>query len=289
MKKTEPDLNLHETHLLVVGGSGRVAGMLRRVWSAEPSGMVPVFQARREGVGADLIFDPLADPGALAQAIEAADVVLNLAGRAGGSGADLAAHAAIARAILAARNGAKPVIAASSAAVYDRSGEAQSEAGPVDPPVAYGRAKLEMEAVLRDQPAACCLRIGNVAGADALLGQPVSEAGRSLHVFADGRAPRRSYIGPSDLARAIARLAGLMAAGQPVPPVLNLALPGVVGMDDLLRAAGVAWSLVPAPPEAIENVELDVSRAIRFGLVPEARARAERIVADWRQVAGGSA
>ena len=289
MKKTEPDLNLHKTHLLVVGGSGRVAGMLRRVWSAEPSGMVPVFQARREGVGADLIFDPLADPGALAQAIEAVDVVLNLAGRAGGSGADLAAHAAIARAILEARNGTKPVIAASSAAVYGRSEGAQPEAGPVDPPAAYGRAKLEMEAVLRDQPATCCLRIGNVAGADALLGQAESEAGRSLHVFVDGRAPRRSYIGPSDLARAIARLVTWMPAGQPVPPVLNLALPGVVGMDDLLRAAGVAWNPAPAPSEAIENVELDVSRAIRLGLVPEARARAERIVADWRQVAGGRA
>ncbi|MEZ5684628.1 MAG: NAD-dependent epimerase/dehydratase family protein [Paracoccaceae bacterium] len=266
-----------------------MAGLLRRVWRVESVGVVPVFQARGEGVGADLVFDPLADPVALGRAIEAADVVLDLAGRAGGSDADLAAHAAIARAILAARNGAKPVIAASSAAVYGRSGEAQPEAGPVDPPAAYGRAKLEMEAALRDQPATCCLRIGNVAGADAVLGQVASAGGRSLHVFADGRAPRRSYIGPSDLARAIARLARVMAAGQPVPPVLNLALPGVVGMDDLLRAAGIEWSPAPAPPEAIAHVELDVSRALRLGLVPEAPARAERIVADWRQVAGGRA
>lgn len=286
MQKTGSNLNPLVTRVLIVGGSGRIARLLRQAWRGDAArfGVAPVFQARREGEGADAIFDPLGDAGALARAIAAADVVVDLAGRASAEAAELAVHARMACAILSARGGHTPVIAASSAAVYGRSDAAQSEAGPTDPPSEYGCAKLAMEAVLRGQPATCCLRIGNVAGADALLGRAPPDQGRSLHVFADSRAPYRSYIGPLALARGIARLARLMAAGLPVPGVLNLALPGAVGMEDLLRASGETWRTEPAPDGAIPRVALDVTQAVRLGLVPGAPATAAQIVADLRRV-----
>lgn len=273
--------------VLVIGGSGRLGPLLRRAWGQEPEDIPFLWQARRQEAfsgfgGPDLVFDPLADSAALAAACGAANVVLCLAGVTSGTEAELAANAALAQAVVAAAPG--PVLLASSAAVYGTGPcSEEDEPHPLSP---YGRAKLQMEQAVRGRGGVVLLRIGNVAGADALLGRRLPAGGRVLDICADGQAPRRSFIGPVALSRALARLLRLVGAGVTVPEVLNLALPGVCGMDDLLRAAGEGWTPRPAPPGVIPVVELDVRRAVTLGLVPEAPARASAVVADLAQVRG---
>lgn len=288
MRSFRSNLKPEFPRLLVLGGSGRLGGLLRRVWSL-PGRAAPqlVWQARRPGDfaafgGPSVVFDPLAEPGALARAVAAAEAVLLLAGPTRGTAEALSAHAALAGAVLDCAGG-RPVLLASSAAVYGRpAGRLCHEEDAPAPISDYGRAKAAMEAVAAGRPGAVVLRIGNVAGADALLGQLAPPGGRRLQVFADGLAPRRSYIGPQALARALARLVRLAVGGAALPGVINLALPGAVGMEALLRAAGEGWQADPAPPEAIAAVELAVDRALALGLVPDLPVTAAGLVADLR-------
>lgn len=278
--------------LVVIGGSGRLGGLLRRAWQMEQAcGLAPVWQARRQEDfaatgGPDLVFDPLGAPEALRAALGAADAVLHLAGPVAGLPAQLAQNSTLARAVVAAAGG-KPVLVASSAAVYGAAAGPCTETQPLAPLSPYGRAKVEMEQALAGAAGVCVLRIGNVAGADALFGAPPGPEGRVLHIFPAGHGPRRSYIGPQALARALARLVRLAVAGQPLPDCLNLALPGVVGMEALLAAAGESWCGLPAPEGAIETVEMDVGRALELGLVAETPAGAGAILADLQALRGG--
>lgn len=287
-----PILKPKNPTVLIVGGSGRLGGLLRRVWTQSPPAADLRWQARRPAPFAATVFDPLADARAYACAAEGADLILNLAGVVSGSEAALAANGALALAALGAARAAGVgwVALASSAAVYGAAAGVLHEAGPAVPVAPYGVAKLAMEAAALDScqaaggPGVVALRIGNVAGADALLGRAAPAQGRILDVFADGRAPRRSYIGPVALAAAMIRLAELAAgAGAVLPERLNLALPGAVGMDDLLRADGQGWRTRPAPRSAIAEVCLDVRRAVALGLVPATPGRAEAVVADLRK------
>ncbi len=285
--------------VLIVGGSGRLGRLLRRAIGAGDlaarSGVDLIWQGRMAGAGADLVFDPLGAASAYARAAGAVDVIFNLAGVTAGSEADLALNADLALAALAAvestaeatgaASGRLPVLLASSAAVYGAATGRLDEAALAVPTAPYGHAKLAMEAASLARAQAhgtplCCLRIGNVAGADALLGQPAPQGGRVLDTFADGRAPRRSYIGPTALARAVLTLARRAAEGEALPDRLNLALPGAVGMDDLLRARGEGWTRRPAPASAIAEVCLEVCCAVALGLVPAEPANAAAIVAD---------
>jgi nucleoside-diphosphate-sugar epimerase len=124
--------------------------------------------------------------------------------------------------------------------------------------------------------AVCALRIGNVAGADAILGgwQP----GFTLDRFADGTTPRRSYIGPGDLAQA---LEALIAHPSPLPAALNLTAPGLVAMGDLLKAAGLEYQTRPAPPDALPIVQLETARLARLISLPPPATPAD-LVAQWR-------
>ena len=272
--------------LLVLGGSGRLGALLRRAWQRPgAAGLVPIWQARRPSDfaafgGPTVVFDPLADPGALQAAVHAADVVLLLAGPTRGSARELAVHADLARAVLDTMPG-QPVILASSAAIYGAPPSGTCHEADTPAPLSdYGRAKLAMETVAAKVPGAIVLRIGNVAGADALLGVQPPPGGRVLDILPGGHAPRRSYIGPQALAAALGRLARLAATERALPGLLNLALPGAVGMDALLQAAGESWRAQPAPPGVIDTVALDVTRAQDLGLVPEWPATAQQIVAD---------
>lgn len=288
MRSFTSNLKPEFPRLLVLGGSGRLGGLLRRVWSLPGTAAPPlVWQARRPGDfaafgGPTVVFDPLAAPEALARAVRAAEAVLLLAGPTRGTVAEMAAHRDLAAAVLDCAGG-RPVLLASSAAVYGRpAGPLCAEEDAPAPVSDYGRAKVAMEAVAAGRPGAVVLRIGNVAGADALLGQPAPPGGRRLHVFPDGLAPRRSYIGPQALARGLARLVRLAASGAALPGVINLALPGVVGMEALLRAAGESWQADPAPPGAIATVELAVARALALDLVPDLPVTAAGLIADLR-------
>ncbi|AOZ70393.1 hypothetical protein LPB142_14530 [Rhodobacter xanthinilyticus] len=274
--------------LLILGGTGRLGGLLRRAWGGgAEAGIAPVWQTRGAAPGAGdwLRVDPLAEPEALAAAARAADVILCLSGVTAGDAKALSLNVTLAEAAVAAAEAAgRPVFLASSAAVYGAGAppgpEGWAEGDALAPAAPYGAAKAAMEAACGGRPGIVILRIGNVAGADALLGRAAPEGGRGLDIFADGIGPRRAYIGPQALARALARLTRLAAAGADLPAVINLALPGTVAMEALLTAAGAPYTARPAPPGAIAEVALDCARAVALGLVPEAPVRAPALIAD---------
>lgn len=149
-------------------------------------------------------------------------------------------------ALAAVRAGAKagvPVLLSSSAAVYGNQTGVLDETCPLAPLNAYGQAKARMEreaqALAQNLGArVTSLRIGNIAGVDAILGG--WRAGFALDRFADGATPRRSYIGAVTLARVLGDLARCSVGGRDLPDVLNVAAPGMIEMGALLDAAGWA-------------------------------------------------
>lgn len=273
--------------VLVMGATGRIGGILRRCWpQGQAQGQV-LWQARRasDGPGPWVILDPLAQPAALARAASGCAAILCLAGVVPGraAGARLSDNAALAEAAVraGAAVGAR-VLLASSAAVYGNRGGEVAENAPLAPRSDYGRAKAEMEA--RGAAlgaglgvAVTSLRIGNVAGLDAILGgwQP----GFRLDRLKDGRTPRRSYIGP----RALARVLGELVAADALPDALNLAAPGMVEMGALLDAAGLAWTPRAAPQSAIAELCLSTRALARFTTLPEATSAAG-LVAEWQEM-----
>lgn len=296
--------------LLVLGGSGRLGTLLRRAWALRgapqaPGGAPqapaqgPIWQRRRPEAGqpGDPLFDPLTDPAALRDAARGSDAILCLAGVVTGDAAALSANTALAQATLAAARaaGVGQVFLISSAAVYGRVEGPARETSVPRPLSDYGQAKLAMEVAAADwaaragagAPRVTCLRLGNVAGADQLLGPRREDGPRPLDLLADGKGPARSYIGPRALAAQIAALAALAKAGAVLPAVINLALDGPVRMDDLLGADGRGWVPRPAPAGLIGAVWLDVARLTGLIGAP-ARADAAAIVADLRALRPGA-
>ena len=260
--------------LLILGSGGKLGTVLRRAWP-DHAEIEPVWQTPTKG---NLSFDILGDRATLTHAIAHSDAVFLLAGVTKET-ADkpLSLNTDLAGAVLEVSHG-KPVLLASSAAVYGAQSGVLSEDTSLKPVSAYGIAKREMEMLAARHPNACCLRIGNVAGADALLGQRRDVF--ILDQFADGTFPQRSYIGPHALASVICGLAKLSLEAA-LPPVLNVACPGPAALNDLLRHAGLSWATTPAPRTAIPSVHLDTSRLQE--LVPVSGGAAE-IVADWNRM-----
>lgn len=277
---------------VVLGASGRIGQVLRRTWpDLLPDAARVLWQARRPqpdaGPSEDwVILDPLAEPGLLAGALRGAGAVLCLAGSVPGRSADLADNARLALAAIeaAASAGSTPprVFLASSAAVYGGQAGLLREDAAVTPTSPYGRAKREMEqqALARGQELGVpvnILRIGNIAGLDAILGG--WRPGFILDRFADGSSPRRSYIGVQSLAHVLAAL----LICEEVPAVLNIAQPGPVEMAVLLQAAGRAFTKRPAPESAIPEVALDLD-LLRRTLGPQAMpdpADPACLAAEW--------
>lgn len=168
-----------------------------------------------------------------------------------------------------------PVLIASSQAVYGPQRGTLSEQTPCAPNSDYGKAKLAMEQAVVGRAGVTCLRIGNVAGSDALF-RSMAAGPVPLDEVSAGQGPRRAMIGPKTLAQVLLHL-----LETELPPVLNLAQPGLVDMADLLRAAGATWSWKPAPKMALAALSLDlaaltdlvaVTPADPATLVAEARA-----------------
>ncbi|WP_254683416.1 NAD(P)-dependent oxidoreductase [Phaeobacter sp. LSS9] len=268
---------------LILGASGRIGGLLRHQWASAGADLRWQRRARPEGAEAGAqgwhVLDPLTDPDALAEAARCAAAILCLAGPVPGGAAgrelsarqlvqhrDLAlatleAAARVREAETGAGTGAPRLLLASSAAVYGAAPGPLSEDIPLAPMAPYGVAKAEMEQAAQARAAELgleisLLRIGNIAGIDAILGG--WRAGFCLDQFADGQTPRRSYIGPRTLAEVLATLIQC----PDLPQVLNIAQPGAVAMGDLLQAAGLDCARRPAPAQAIAEVQLDVTRLI---------------------------
>lgn len=271
------------TRPIILGATGRVGQLLARVWPARASGAVWQYRSGADaGViaefpGRAVCWDILGGPAPdLPQDITA---MIVLAGVTGDNKGALAQNTTLAlAAVRAARAAGIPrVLVASTQAVYGTLAPKVSESTPCAPTTAYGLAKLDMERALAPYPEVTCLRLGNIVGADALLRTAVRHA-VTLDQFADGTTPRRSYIGAETLADV---LLALCDPALVLPPVLNVASPGVMEMDAVLAAAGVAVTYRDAPDTALALLELNVSRLMT--LVPLAPVDAHDLIAQARK------
>lgn len=272
--------------LLVTGAAGRLGHLLRLHWPDGVAGLVPLWTARRAGPGVLPWHIGQQD----APPLPPGSIVLHLAAELRGEPGHLARNAPITAEVCAAARQAagRHVFVASSAAVYRPGPDDLCESTPPDPVNPYGAAKLAAEqAALRemsdpDAPGLTILRIGNVAGADALLGRTGPATLDPVAGQIGG--PLRSYIGPGRLARVLEALITQAAAGQPLPQILNIAEPGVVAMADLLTAAGRVWQFGPPQPGTVPRVGLDTTRLQQLAPLPPVTARG--IAADLDHLKG---
>lgn len=281
---------MNELKLILVGASGRVGRLLIPAFDA--MGMKQRVVLSHRGAaglsagGPELIWDPIAGDAPLSDwtgAHGVPDAMLVLAGSTPSTGTDMARNVEVAQAAQAAarKAGIKRILLASSSAVYGRGrSQAWRETDPAEPANAYGQAKLAMEQACAG-PDTCALRIGNVAGADALLTNPARPL--VIHRFADAHGqthgPRRSYVGPQSLARVVLALSDL---SRPLPPVLNLATPEPVDMADLAQAADLPWAWQDAPEHAIGNLTLDCTTLAAICGFDPSESRADTLVAQWQ-------
>lgn len=284
--------------LLLLGASGRVGRMVAYHLDAGGAGAVDLVCQHRSMGHADagtLVWSPLEGPDALLRFLKdrpAFDAVVALVGVTPQSGQPLADNTALAEACLDAayRAGTRRVLLASSSAVYGAgSPEPIREEAPLLPANPYGAAKVHMEEACQPWRArgleVCCLRIGNVAGADQLL----LNARQALHgttpsairldIFADGHGPLRSYIGPGTLA---AVLRALALSDRALPEALNIAAPTPVWMEDLLAAAGCRFEAIDATGKGHQVITLDCDRLAQFYRFSPGDSLPGTMVQQWR-------
>lgn len=265
-------------HDLLLGGGGRLGRMLRQHW---PQGHGLCVQSRQNKDGM-LVFDPLLDPERLRAASVGRRAIICLSGvtpaHAAACGDAMSLNTDLALAAIDAAPRDARVFVVSSAAVYGAADGPHSESDDVSPVSEYGHAKRAMEiaALERGGGRVCVLRIGNVAGADAILGG--WRAGMRLDQLADGRTPRRSYIGPKTLAQVIHTLCGAVD----LPDIMNIAAPGVIEMGALLDSAGFEWAPRTPVGPVIEEVMLDTAALERFYTFTPQECSAAGMVAQWR-------
>lgn len=280
------------TRVLVLGSSGRVGKMLRHVWEAGCA--VPqmsfVYQTRLRGQSDDVLWDVTGPVPDEVLAAGPFDCLLVLSGVVPRAGADLSGNVDIGLASVdaAARLGIGTVLLASSSAVYGMQSDAPySEEDVTEPANDYGHAKLKMEQLSAARAQAhgvdlCCLRIGNVTGADALmLNGAALKTDETLRIdqFADGGTPLRSYIGPATLAQV---LCSLIDARDALPQTLNIAAPVPVEMAQLARAAEMPFDHVPASAGGHQHITLDCAALAALHPFALADSDPAEMVAQWR-------
>lgn len=250
---------------LFTGAGGRVGRLLWRYWQEAPPQAELLYQTRRNDWLSrfELSWDPLNEP--IPKDVGKIDCIVAYAGITPAYGTNLGLNAALAEATLASafEAGVGRVLLTSSSAIYglstgNRPFCEDDEPRPVND---YGRSKLAMEEVCVAWRArgldVCCLRIGNVAGADVLLLNGLAvDMPLFIDRFDDGGGPQRSYIGPATLARVTASLA---AHPGPLPACVNVGAPKPVAMADLASAAGFTWTWQEASLSAVQHIVLDIS------------------------------
>ena len=276
--------------VLVTGAGGRVGRALRVVWSEKPGKSVPIlWQSRNFFASHDVHWDIGQNPPPM---LPSGLIVLHLAGKTSGTAQDLAANAIVTGAVCAAAvtYRACHVFVMSTAAVYGPGPFPLRETDMPAPVNPYGASKLAAERVAErvlqgSGTGLTLLRLANLAGADALLGNAIPGRTVTLDPIAgqpDG--PERSYIGPRALAQVLADLVALAAAGVTVPAVLNLAQQPPMSMAGLLQARGHEWQFGPARPGAVPRVVLATDRLAALTDLPQTSP--EALIADLDSIPG---
>ena len=278
--------------VLLVGASGRVGQMVLHHWKSDPAAISIMPQFRKFRTFGSLLWDPLEGARPLVDEVKSSgnfEAMVMLAGVVPGNGRKLDTNLELAKACLnaASRAGIKRVLLASSSAVYGvGDGTPLTEYSPCNPVNEYGTAKLAMEeacaAWIGTGMDLCVLRIGNVAGADALLVNVAKSAPQKpieIDIFSDGHGPKRSYIGPQTMAKVLQSLCRHSSA---LPPVLNVAVPIPLSMDALADAADHPW-LRRAPSEkSYQNIILDCSALASLHAFESQDTRPEEMVRQWK-------
>ncbi len=266
--------------VVVLGAGGRVGRLLRAAWGNDAR-----WQSRDPTVASPgLALNPLHEGDRLAAALRGARAVVVLSGVTTGEVDALSANLTLATAALQAADRAEVprVLLMSSGAVYGPGGPFREDAR-LAPVSDYGRAKVAMERGVMEMgwSSMCILRMGNVVGADSLVGVRRASRVARLDRFASGCGPIRSYIGPVTLASCLTAL----CMAPTLPRVLNLAEPGPVGMETLLALAGIAWDWAPAPPGALPRVVLDT--ALLETVIPLPPSDPARMIDEWQSLKEG--
>lgn len=252
--------------VVVLGSGGKLGRLLR-----------PVFPlTARWFARSDL---DICDADSLRAALRGADAVICLAGITNASARPMDVNTELALSTLDAARDVRAgrVLLFSSAAVYGANAGICTEDGPTAPASEYAASKLAMEQAVTDHGHPnTVLRLGNVAGADAILAG--WRPGFQLDVLSDGSTPKRSYVGPNVLARTLVAL----AKAPFLPSILNVAAPGCVQMGALLDAAGLHWTPRPATKETIPSVNLDTTQLCLFTDFKASDGTPEGIVKDWQ-------
>lgn len=282
--------------VLLVGASGHVGQMVLHHWQSSTAATPITPQFRGTGPAGSLVWDPLEGASPLVDAVHVSggfSTMIMLGGIIPGPGKRLDVNIVLAEACLyaASKAGIERVLLASSSAVYGAGdGAAFSEHAPCNPLNDYGAAKLAMEktcAPWRDTGIDLCfLRIGNVAGADALL-LNIAEAGPreaiEIDIFSDGRGPIRSYIGAQTMAQV---LQSLCCHPTSLPPILNVASPMPLSMDALADAAGHPWRQRIPSERANQNITLDCSTLASLYPFNSQDSRPKEMVRQWKDTLG---
>jgi len=280
-----------------IGASGRVGRLVTRGWASPDSPYHPVsLQYRHKAAVPDartLPWDIAEGPGGLRRWMARfgpLNALVVMAGVTPATGADMSLNVRLAQAYMraAAEAGIRRVLLASSSLVYGAGdGTPMSETTPCHPMEPYGQSKLDMENMAARMAQVeglevCCLRIGNVAGAEALLGEASGATAAppmTIEQFPDGRSSRRSYIGPVQAGDMMAKLA---TCPNPLPAALNFAGIAPVYMDDLATAARIPWRFVPAPEGRQQTRVLDCTALSRLIEMPAGTADPETIAREWQ-------
>ncbi len=274
--------------VLVLGAGGKVGQLLARVWrETPPEHWAPVYQTSSTSLNDAIRWCP----GEPVENLPRVAAILALWGVTGGHASNLDDNSGLAITALemAAQLGAGRVLLCSSAAVYPGSTQKHAESdSDLQPPGAYGRAKLRMEqaaaawcAAAQNGPQTCILRLANVVGADSLFAALDRPAPVMLDRFPDGKGPLRSYITAGDLARIVVSV--LDCPAPDLPGVLNVAGKDVIAMADLADAAGAGITWQKAPAGAIQKVELDTERLEKLAGPSQSSHDAGLAIADWRR------
>ena len=279
-----------------MGASGRVGRLIASAWANRDSPWHSVpLQYRRPQTGfhyRNIRWDVTNGPDGLLKWMDrfgALDTLIVMAGVTPATSPDMTLNTVIAKAYLDAARiaGIKRVLLASSSAVYGfGDGSPMSETHSCAPINTYGKSKLDMEAMARNVTAdtnmeICCLRIGNIAGADALLlnaSKATPETPLIIDRFPDGAGPLRSYIGPTQAGDVLAQLACHQGT---LPHVLNLAGTAPIHMEELAIAASLPWRYATAPKTSHQSITLDCSVLISLIDMPLGTHDAKTITLDW--------